>query len=198
VSVTLAETAQERTFLEPRYWDPGPYYMSFPSSFEDDALLKEPLPRSALTPAAMEIFHQFRELLKVTPVDVSSLESADAIHRWFRWFRPRKLAIRARTLNHWADLTVPTRAVEPTPAIWPMAAIVNHATIDMCVCLAVHLFTALAVPNLIEFMTIKQAWHIELVRCESLSRSAIVEHTWLVLLLEKHRGSSSKPQICVY
>jgi hypothetical protein len=167
VSVTLAETAQERTFLDPHYWDPGPFWHSFQSDFEDETLLSEPIRLSNLSQAAVNILHQLRELIKVMPENVSLLQSADDIRRWFRWSRPRQLAIRARTLNHWTDLTVPTRAVEPTPTIMPMAAVVNHATIDMCVCLAIHLFTAFAVQKFVEFTTIKQAWHIELVRCKS-------------------------------
>ncbi|EXJ74914.1 uncharacterized protein A1O5_01610 [Cladophialophora psammophila CBS 110553] len=173
--VRAAATTRTRTVLDPSSWDPGWWWdrdhcdqpRDLVTNQEDSSHLAPGL--SSPKPDDFScIFMTLRELVEVENLKKRMADDRLAqINRLFRWSQLRRQAVRARILNYWCDLTEPTKAVEPCPGS-ATPTTVHHASIKMCLCLALQLFIAFGLEASLlrqSWLSTIQVWHVMLLRC---------------------------------
>jgi hypothetical protein len=213
--VRVATNTRTRTILDPVSWDPGSWSeRSVVEAVPDQNLDFELRPQYLLARKGFdapqvsvefpEIFEAVRELIEVEALRRRLAQDDPQVNRIFRWSQLRRQAVRARIQNLWCDITDLSHAVDLPQSTVPMPTIVHHANIDMCVCLALHIFFAFGLEGVLmrqDWVSTIAVWHVMLVRCihklgfaiERMNRSqveasdalwicaigAYVEETWL-------------------
>jgi hypothetical protein len=176
--VKVAANTRTRTILHPASWDPGSWSEQnetkaagrlAPGGPPEDLYSCSNRVIQHSTNVLSDIFAALRELIEVDPLKPTLVNGEQGeTSRLFRWSQLRRQAVRARILNHWCDLTKPTRAVDPSTTTFPTPTRVHHASIAMCLCLALHVFVAFGLESSLlkqHWVSTIQIWHIMLLRC---------------------------------
>ncbi|KIW64124.1 hypothetical protein PV04_09079 [Phialophora macrospora] len=176
--VRIAANTRRRTILHSASWDPG----SWSEQNEAEAAGRLALGNSQeglyrrsnhgvlhSTSVLSNIFVALRELVEVDDLKQKMANGEQGeTSRFFRWSQLRRQAVRARILNYWCDLTEPTHAVDPSTSTTPPPTKVHHASVAMCLCLALHIFVAFGLEASLlkqDWISTIQIWHIMLLRC---------------------------------
>ncbi|OQU94604.1 hypothetical protein CLAIMM_00938 [Cladophialophora immunda] len=171
--VRVAAATGTRSILDPSSWDPGWWWEDGPRETMADLTTGcEPnLGFSSASPGTNDfpcIFMALRELVEVEGLKrLTADDEPEQINRLFRWSFLRRQAVRARILDYWCDLTEPTNAVDP-PKGSPTPTTVHHASVGMCLCLALHLVMAFGLEASLlrqTWVSTIHVWHIMLLRC---------------------------------
>ncbi|KIY01197.1 uncharacterized protein Z520_02749 [Fonsecaea multimorphosa CBS 102226] len=162
-------------------WDPGQWWREDTSHCETtpdlvtgrkrSAELGLGLPSPSASPRTSDfrcIFAELRELVEVENLKRRMVnDDPEHINKLFRWSFLRRQAVRARILDYWYVLTEPTNAVEPCSRT-SAPTTVHHASVGMCLCLALHLVMAFGLEASLlhgTWVSTIQVWHIMLLRC---------------------------------
>ncbi|KAK5059897.1 hypothetical protein LTR84_009780 [Exophiala bonariae] len=177
--VRVAANTGTRTDVDPSYWDPGPWCTQdipvgeMVSPRIHPALLEDTItPQSARANDILPgLFANLREVLAVMEEHkrTSSISSEDNYISTLQWAHSRRMAIRGRIGNHWADITETCQSVAPQTGTLSSPTTVHFATVDMCLCLAMLIFISYGLESP---MAKRQHWipsgqihHLMLLRC---------------------------------
>ncbi|OAL34782.1 hypothetical protein AYO20_05977 [Fonsecaea nubica] len=180
LAVRVAAATGTRSFLDSSTWDPAwPWEDTVPQRTADlvagpkrsSQLDTDPNTWCSASPSANDfpgIFKALRELVEVENLKKTmAVDDPGQLNGLFRWSYLRRQAVRARIMDYWCNLTEQTNAVDPCQAISTPTA-VHHASVGMCLCLALHLVMAFGLEALLlaqSWVSTIQVWHIMLLRC---------------------------------
>jgi len=174
--VRTAANTGTRTDVDPSYWDPGPWFAQEKLVTEKCSALKlqdsstTTITRESYSPIP-EFFANLREVVAVKEFHDGTREitSEDDFLTTMQWAHSRRMAIRGRVGNYWADITAASKAVVPNKSPMSTPVPVNNANIDMCLCLALQIFISYGLESP---MVKRQHWvpsgqiqHLMLLRC---------------------------------
>lgn len=177
--VRAAANTGTKTDVDPSYWDPGPWCtQASPVSEIAVAKTSKTLPEDSVTPPLgrsssplPELFSSLREVLAVMQFNKCTISTSSeaAFISTLQWAHSRRMAIRGRIGNHWADITGECQSVAPQTGTVSTPVTVYFANIDMCLCLAMLIFISYGLESP---MAKRQHWipsgqihHLMLLRC---------------------------------